>query len=164
MPIRLGRPWPSGRNEAVSLNISLGFLKGTLSVPMSMMLRLCLGLSTASLQIFRSGYVPRDLLTCSQPCKWLNKLVRRLPLHTRVTNALVNVLCLSLCLLHSIIGITRQWSLAPQRRSAGAATYVASMGIRLRSAPRVNRQLPTLLPTNIPMEKASSNLNLIICS
>ena len=61
-------------------------------------------------------------------------------------------------------GITHQWSLAPQRRSVGAATYVASMGIRPRNALRVKRQLPTLLPTVITVAEVNSRANLIICS
>ena len=60
--------------------------------------------------------------------------------------------------------ITRQWSLAPQQNSMGAATYVASMGIRPCNALRVKRQLPKLLPTIIMVARASNKASLIIYS
>ena len=126
--------------------------------------RLCFGSLMASPPMYRPGYVPRNLLTCSQPCKWLNKLVRCLPLFTKVTNISVKDPWPFPFPSSSPTGITRQWSLAPQRRSVGAATYVASMGIRPRNALRVKRQLPTLLPTIITVARANSKASLIICS
>ena len=126
--------------------------------------RLCFGLLMASLPMYRPGYVPRNLLICSQPCKWLNKLDRRLPMLIKMTNVTAKDPWPFPFPSSSPAGITRQWSLAPQRRSVGAATYVASMGIRPRNAPRVKRQLPTLLPTIITVVEENSRANLIICS
>ena len=126
--------------------------------------RLCFGLSMASPPMYRPGYVPRNLLTCGQPCKWLNKSDRRLPMLINMTNVTVKDPWPFPFPSSSPTGITRQWSLAPQRRSVGAATYVASMGIRPRNAPRVKRQLPTLLPTVITVAEVNNRANLIICS
>ena len=126
--------------------------------------RLCFGLSMASPPMSRPGYVPRNLPTCSQPCKWLNKLDRHLPMLIKMTNITVKDPWPFPFPSSSPTGITRQCSLAPQRRSVGAATYVASMGIRPRNAPRVKRQLPTLLPTVITVARSDSRANLIICS
>ena len=121
-------------------------------------------MSMASPPMYRPGYVPRNLLTCSQPCKWLNKLDRRLPMLIKMTNVTVKDPWPFPFPSSSPTGITRQWSLAPQRRSVGAATYVASMGIRPRNALRVKRQLPTLLPTVITVAEVNRKANLIICN
>ena len=118
----------------------------------------------ASPPMSRPGYVPRNLLICSQPCKWLNKLDRRLPMLIKMTNVTVKNPWPFPFPSSSPTEITRQWSLAPQRRSVGVATYVASMGIRPRNAPRVKRQLPTLLPTGIMVARSDSRANLIIIS
>ena len=126
--------------------------------------RLCFGLSMASPPMSRPGYVPRNLLICSQPCKWLNKLDRCLPMFIKMTNIMVKDPWPFPFPSSNPTGITRQWNLAPQRRSVGAATYVASMGIRPRNALRVKRQLPTPLPTVITVARENSRANLIICS
>ena len=126
--------------------------------------RLCFGLLMASPSMSRPGYVPRNLLICSQPCKWLNKLDRPLPMLSKMTNVTVKDPWPFPFPSSSPTGITCPWSLAPQRRSVGAATYVASMGIRPRNALRVKRQLPTLLPTVITVARANNKASLIICS
>ena len=89
MPSKQGKPWLSGLRRAVSLNTLWVFQSSTLSVPTSMRWRLCFGLSMASPPTSRPGYIPRNPLICSQPCKWLNKLVRGLPMFTKMTNVTV---------------------------------------------------------------------------
>ena len=163
-PLKQGRPWPNGSKKGVSQNILWGSQSGILSVPTLMRRRLCFGLSMASPPMCKPGYVPRNLLICSQPCKWLNKSDRRLPMLIKMTNVTVKDPWPFPFPSSSPTGITHQWSLAPQRRSVGAATYVASMGIRQRNAPRVKRQLPTLLPTVITVAEVNNRANLTICS
>ena len=163
-PLKQGRPWPNGSKKGVSQSILWGSQSGILSVPTSMRRRLCFGLLMAFPPMSRPGYVPRNLLICSQPCKWLNKLDRRLPMLIKMTNVTVKNPWPFPFPSSSPTEITRQWSLVPQRYSVGTAMYVASMGVRPRNALKVKCQLPTLLPTVITVARANSRANLTICN
>ena len=115
--------------------------------------------------IFRFGYVPRSLQTCSQLCKWLNRSALLLPLLAKMTSVVQSELLLCQLPLDNIGELVmRQWSLAPLQHSVANVIYAANMVAKLCNAPSAMRQLPTLCLTNITVPRASRMLSLVICS
>ena len=142
----------------------MGFLSIILSVLMLMAYKGCfISLIVCHLSC-RPLYVCRSQLTFSLQCKLLHKLAQPSPQLTLMSVVWANIMLHYPLLLSRMTAVTLLWSLAMLPFFMADATHVASLGTRQYSAPRVKRQLPTLLPTNKLTAIIKVSLSLTICN